>query len=205
MPGGHLPAADGPHRLGGCSGAQRAYPGNRRGIQPANPQSCAAIPSCGRVCTRQAAAQHTVPGGELVAPATLSAAGTPMPCQGTEFWALLTIRKCSQRAQLCEFIIFKQFRFIYLQIHSAFSGNSKPTVLLELTRSQMHTNICCKEKLLCSSGSFLFQKEEREKKHHCNYVFTFKAFGERISMKILTVVCQSNVHWLTVSSCSTNG
>lgn len=193
-----------PTGWGGRSGAQGAYPGNRRGIQPANPQSCAAIPSCGRVCTRPAAAQHMVPGGERVAPATLWAADTPMPHQGTEFWALLTIRKCSQRPQLSEFIIFKQLRFIYLQIHFAFSGNSKPTVLLELTRSQMHTNICCKEKLLCSSGSFLFQKE-REKKHHCNYVFTFKAFGERISMKILTIVCQSNVHCLTVRSCSTNG
>lgn len=205
MPGGHIPAGDGPQGLGGCSGAQGAYPGTRRGIQPANLQSCAAILSCRRVCSRQVAAQHTVSGGELVAPATLSAAGTPMPHQGTEFWPLLTIRKCSQRPQLCEFIIFKQLRFIYLQIHFAFSGNSKPPVLLELTWSQMHTNICCKEKLLCSSGSFLFQKEEREKKHHCNYVFTFKAFGERISMKILTVVCQSNVHCLTVSSCSTNG
>lgn len=49
---------------------------------------------------------------------------TPSQGQGTDFWALLAIRKCSQRPQLCEFIIFKQLRFIYLQIHFALSGNS---------------------------------------------------------------------------------
>lgn len=112
--GAHSCAA-GPHGLGGCSGAQGACPGNRRGFQPVKPVQ----PSSPAGCTRQVAAQHRVPGGELVAPATVSAAGTPMWSGHRVLASFNHQEMLTKSPQLCEFIIFKQLRFLYLQIHFA--------------------------------------------------------------------------------------